>query len=181
VRLPIIVLTCLIATTSASAQATWRGLHFGESLDEVRTQLTAQNMPVATSQEGALQATSDYDLAIPGLRYAFPMRVTFHFDDSAKLADVTLALDLPGMRRYWAAIGSDEALSTFAAEKLMGALSGRYGTPLYRSTACDADTKTPSFCIVSWHATEQTVELERGTSARGMRLLVRYQPLATDL
>ncbi len=177
----LIVVAFTAAATGATAQTTWKGLHFGELREDVRRQLAAQNIAVATSQEGSLQTISDYDLSVPGLRYPFPMLVSFHFDDASNLADVTLSVDLPGMRRYWAAIGPEEALANFAAEKLTGALSGRYGTPLYRSTACDAETKLPSYCIVSWHGAEQTIELERGTNAKGLRLLIRYQPLATDL
>ena len=180
-RAVFVVLACIASTAGASAQNTWKGLHFGESRDDVRNQLAAQSITVETAQDGTLQATKNYELTIPGLRYPFPMLASFHFDDASDLADVTLALDLPAMRLYWAAIGPEDALANFAAEKLTGALSGRYGTPLYRSTACDAETKQPAFCIVSWPGSGQTIELERGTSPKGLRLLVRYQPLANDL
>ena len=181
-RLPLLlVLSLATATTAASAQTTWQGLHFGESRDDVHTQLTAQNLPVGTSQDGSLQSNTDYELPLPGLRHTFPMLVNFHFDDNATLADITLSLDLSGMRRYWAAVGSDEALSSFAAEHLTTALSGRYGAPLYRSTTCDAEPKQGSSCVVSWHGTDQTVELEHLSTPNGPRLLIHYQPLATAL
>jgi hypothetical protein len=172
----------LAATTTAAAQSTWHGVHFGESRDDVRTQLTAQNLPVEASQEGTLQSNTDYELPIPGLRHTFPMFVSFHFDDNNALADVSLTLDVPGMHRYWAIIGSDESLFNFAEEHLIGALSGLYGTPLYRSSACDAEPKQPApVCIYSWRGSDQTVQLERLTTPRGQRLVIRYQPLATDL
>ncbi len=170
------------ASTAASAQTTWHNVHFGESRDDVRSQITAQNMPLSTSQDGTLQANSDYELALPGLRYTFPMLVSFHFDKAAALTDVTLALDLSGMKHNWATIGTDEALINFAAEHLTGALSSIYGTPLYRSTACDTDAKQASaFCILSWRGNNQTVEIEHSNTSHGQRLLIRYQPLASDL
>lgn len=170
------------ATTAASAQATWHGLHFGDSRDNVRDHLTAQNLPVEASQEGTLQSNADYELSIPSLRHTLPMQLSFHFDDNNALADITLALDLPGMKRYWAAIGSDEALFNFAEEHLIGALSGLYGAPLYRSRACDAEPKQPSpVCILSWHGDQQTIQMERQLTPHGQRLVIRYQPLATDL
>jgi hypothetical protein len=178
----LLAVSLAIATAAASAQTTWHNVHFGESRDDVRSQITAQNMPLSTSQDGTLQSNTDYELALPGLRHTFPMLVSFHFADDATLTDVTLALDLPGMKRYWAAIGPDEALLNFAAEHLTGALTSIYGAPLYRSTACDADPKQPSpFCILSWRGADQTVEIERSAGTHGQRLLIRYQPLATDL
>jgi hypothetical protein len=183
VRIPaILVFSCIAAATTASAQTTWKGLHFGESREDVRAQLTAQSFTVEATQDGSLQSTADYELAVPGLRHTFPMIASFQFDDNLALADITLSLDLAGMRRYWATVGPEDALMNFAAEKLTGALSGRYGAPIYRSTACDAELKqNPGFCIVSWRGSEQTVEMERAASAKGLRLLIRYQPLATDL
>jgi len=178
----LLALTLTLATSAASAQNTWHGLHFGESRDDVRAQLTAQNMPSTSSQDGTLQANADYDLLLPGLRYPFPTIVSVHFDDRAALADITLSLDLPGMRRDWAALGSDDALLHFAAEHFTAALSGRYGAPLYSSNSCNIEPKQPSsFCIVSWRGTDQTIELENALTPRGSRLLIRYQPLATDL
>jgi hypothetical protein len=183
VRRSLLLALCLTAaTTAASAQATWRGVHFGESRDDVRSQITAQNMPLSTSQDGTLRTNTDYDLALPGLLHPFPMVVSFHFDDPSTLTDVTLALDLPGMHRYWSPIGADEAILNFAAEHLTSALSSIYGTPLYRSSACDADPKQPSpFCILTWRGKDQTIEIERSSGTHGQRLLIRYQPLATGL
>jgi len=173
---------CLAAATSASAQTTWQNLHFGESHDAVTAQLANQNMPSTTSQDGTVQATADYELRLPGLRYPLPVIVTAHFDTNNALADVTLTLDPVSARHYWPNIGSDDALLHFAAEHFTAALSGRYGAPLFASNSCDADPKQPSpFCIVSWHGTDQTIELERSVTPRGPRLLIRYQPLAGDL
>ncbi len=178
----VLLLALSLVSASACAQSTWHNLHFGQSRDDVRAQLSAQNMPVETSQEGTLQSTTDFELALPGLRYTLPMLASFHFNDAAQLSDVTLTLDLAGMHRYWATLGSDDTLLAFATEHLTSAISGRYGAPIYRSPACDTDPKTqPSFCLFSWHGTEQTIEMERHASARGPRLLIRYQPLATDL
>ena len=117
-----------------------------------------------------------------GLRHTFPMQLSFHFDDNAALTDVTLTLDVPGMRRYWAAVGPDEALFDFAEEHLTAAVSSLYGAPLYRSGACAAEPKQPSpVCLLTWRATDQTVLMERQPSPHGQRLVIRYQPLPTDL
>jgi hypothetical protein len=177
-----LALLLALATAAASAQTTWHNVHFGESRDVVRAQITAQNVPLSTAQDGSLQSNTDYELALPGLRHTFPMLVAFHFDDAATLTDITLTLDLPGMKRYWSTLGPDEALLNFAAEHLTAALSSIYGTPLFHSAACDADPKQPSpFCMLSWRGNNQTVEIERSTTPHGPRLLIRYQPLATDL
>jgi hypothetical protein len=180
-RLVLLFLCSLAITASASAQNTWQNLHFGEPTDSVRSQLATQNIAVATSPEGTLQSTADYQLPIPGLSNTFPMQVNVHFDTQSNLSDVTLALDLLGMRRYWGTVGPDEAIYNFASEKLMGALSGRYGAPIYSSNDCSEPLKPGSYCIVSWHGTDQTIELERALSSRGLRLLIRYQPLVTAL
>ena len=58
-------------------------------------QITAQNMPLSTSQDGALQANTDYELALPGLRHTVPMIVSFHFDDEASLTDVSCLSSRP--------------------------------------------------------------------------------------
>jgi hypothetical protein len=182
VRLLPLTLLLALATATASAQGTWRGLHFGESRDSVNAQFTNLNMPSTTSQDGSVQVNADYELPLPGLRYPFPMIVTAHFDDHGGLSDVTLALDLSSAHHYWANIGSDEALLNFAAQHFTSAISGRYGAPLFTSNACDAEPKQPpTFCIVSWSSPSQTIEIERAITARGPHLLIRYQPLASDL
>jgi hypothetical protein len=182
VRLLPLVLCLTAATATASAQATWHSLHFGESHDAVSAQLTNQNMPSTTTQDGTLQLNTDFEEFLPGLRYAIPMIVSVHFDSNSALTDVTLSLDVPSMHHYWTSIGSDDALLHFAAEHFTSAISGRYGAPLYTSNACDIEPKQPStFCIISWRSTDQTIELERSVTSKGPRLLIRYQPLATDL
>jgi hypothetical protein len=184
-RLLPLVLSLAAATATASAQTTWHNLHFGESRDDVTNQLTNQNMPSTSTQDGNLQANSDYDLYLPGLRYPLPMIVTVHFDDHAALTDITLALNLTSARRSLPSTpstSSDDALLHFAAEHFTAALSGRYGPPLYSSNSCDTEAKQAStFCIVSWRTADQTIELERTITLKGPRLLIRYQPLATDL
>jgi hypothetical protein len=178
----LLVLSLAAATSAASAQSTWQGLHFGQSRDDVRAQITAQNMPVSTSQDGALQSNTDYELVLPGLRHTFPMVASFHFNDDTLLADITLSLDLPAMDRFWSGVGTHEAILNFAAEHLTSALSSIYGAPLYRSAACDAEPKPASpFCILTWRGNAQTVEIERSAGPHGPRLVLRYQPLAAGL
>lgn len=178
----ILVFTLALLTASLHAQGTWGGLHFGQTRDSVRDALSQQNISVTTSQDGTLRGDSDYALWLPGLTQALPMIISAHFDTSSHLSDVTLTLDVLNMRGDWGVHADPEALSTFSAEKLTGALSGRYGAPLYRSSVCDSQpTNASPFCIVSWRGENQTVELQRSTSTTGPRLLVRYQPLATNL
>jgi hypothetical protein len=180
VRLLLLLLLCFATATSASAQTTWHGLHFGESRDDVRSQLAAQNMPVETSPDGALQTNTDYNLPLPGLLYPFPMVANLHFDTNSLLADVTLTLDLPAMRRDWASLGSDQALYNFADDQLTFALAGLYGAPLYSSVPCNVIAETASFpCTILWRGNQQSIELERLSSGR--RLRIHYLPLATGL
>jgi hypothetical protein len=172
----------VISAATLQAQNTWGSLHFGQSRDSARDTLSQQNITVTTSQDGTLRSDSDHPLSLPGLAQPLPMIISVHFDTSGHLSDVTLSLDVANMRGDWGVHADPETLSTFSAEKLTGALSGRYGAPLYRSSVCDSQpTNASPFCIVSWRAENQTVELQRSTSATGPRLLLRYQPLATDL
>jgi hypothetical protein len=167
---------------AASAQDTWHGVHFGEARDDVRTQLAAQNIQLSTTQDGTLQSNSDYELALPSLRHTIPMVLNFHFDDNARLIDVTLALDVVGMHRYWGVLGNDDALFAFAAEHLTSAIASIYGVPLYRSDLCDAAApQGGGFCLQTWRGNGQTVAIERSTGAHAQRFLIRYQPIATDL
>jgi hypothetical protein len=172
------ILACTLALP-ASAQLTWKNLHFGQSRDEARAQLTTQNIAVQNTPDGSLQSTADYELPIPPLQHTFPMVASFHFDDAGQLAEVTLALDVPAMRRYWGTLGTDDALFTFAEEKLITALTGRYGTALYRTPTCDSDPKQS--CTSLWRGPDQSIVLDRLTTPRGPRLIIRYQPLATDI
>jgi hypothetical protein len=181
-RLPLLLLACTLTAAAAPAQTTWHNLHFGQSRDEVRAQLSTQNLSLQTTPDNSLQTAADYDLNLPGLQHPLSMIATFHFSDAGTLADVTLAVDLPAVRRYWAPLGSDDVIVSFVSEKLAIALSGIYGTAIYRSPSCDVSpTPAPAFCTSVWHAQDQTIELDRPISPRGPRLLIRYQPLATDL
>jgi hypothetical protein len=181
-RLPLLALVLPLFPLGLFAQTTWHGLEFGQPRDAVRAQLSSQSIASDVSQDGTLKSTGDYLLPIPGLSQPFPMLANFYFDASSKLSTITLLVDIPGMRHDWSALGGDEALATFAAEKLTGALSGKYGAPLYRSSVCDSQLTAPAaFCIVSWRGPDQTIELERASTPRGPRIIVRYQPLATDL
>jgi hypothetical protein len=181
-RRMLLILTFALLTNALYAQNTWGDLRFGQTRDNVRDVLSQQNISVTTSQDGTLRSDSDYSLWLPGLTQALPVVISVHFDTSSHLSDVTLSLDVAGMRGDWGVHADPETLSTFSAEKLTGALSGRYGAPLYRSSVCDSQpTNASPFCIVSWRGENQTVELQRSTSADGPRLLVRYQPLATNL
>jgi hypothetical protein len=181
----LLTLTLLAVATAAHAQqppvSTWHGLRFGDTRDQVRAQLNAQHIPVETSQEGALQSTTDYDLFLPGLRYTLPLLSSYHFTDAGTLMDVTLTLDLAAMRHNWSSLGTDDAMTRFASEHLAGALAGRYGAPLYRSPACDADAKEPATCAYFWNGPDQSILLERSPSPHGPHLMLRYQMLATDL
>jgi hypothetical protein len=177
----LIVCSLVLMTAEAAAQATWHNMQFGEAPDAVRSTLQQQNISVTASQDGTLKSNSDYFLALPGLLQPFPMLLNVHFDTNIRMSAVTLSLDVANMRGDLGVHGNSEVLATFAAEKLIGALSGRYGAPLYRSGACDTQLTTTSICTVSWRGQEQTIELEHSISANGPHLVVRYQPIATDL
>lgn len=178
-RLALLLSLCL-AATSASAQTLWSGLHFGQSRDAVQAQLTNQNLPVGSTAGGSLQTNSDYPLPLPGLANPIPMVVTFHFDANSNLADISLSLDLPAMRHDWASIGADDALYSFAADKLSLALSGNYGAPTFSSPACNVAAELlTSPCTIQWRTSGQVIQLERVPNGRHLR--VEYLPLATAL
>ncbi|MDE1155594.1 MAG: hypothetical protein PW735_07660 [Acidobacteriaceae bacterium] len=191
-RSPLVLLAALVLASvpaclaQQGAPSTWHGLTFGDSIDSVRTTLNNQQIPTELSQNGSLQSTQDYALFLPGLPSTLPMLSSYHFTPNGGLMDVTLALDLPALRRSWPdATGSDDSLAAFAGERLAGALAGRYGAPLYRSAGCETTSpatgpSTPE-CIVFWSGPQQTVVLERRHTAHGEHLIVRYQMLATDL
>src|SRR5947209_19874120 len=103
------LLLVLALATTASAQTTWHNLRFGESRDEVRSALAAQSFPVETSAEGSLQSVSDYQLLLPGMRYALPLRADFHFTDAGGLMNVVPSPDIRGMRKNFPHRGSEEA------------------------------------------------------------------------
>jgi hypothetical protein len=177
----IFVLSIALATEVAQGQTTWHNMQFGESSDAIRATLQQQSISVTASRDGTLSSSSDYFLAIPGVVQPFPMQLKVHFDSNQRMNAVTLSLDIANMRGDWGVRGSSEVLATFAAEKLTGALSGRYGAPLYRSSPCDAEVTTATFCTITWRGQDQTIELEHSMSANGPRVVVRYQPLANDL
>jgi len=177
---------CLTLTlaTASHAQTTWKNLHFGETRTQVRAQLASENFAVETSQEGSLEATSDYDIQLPGMRRTLPLRAGFHFDDGGGLIDITLFLDLAAMKRTYADLGSDDAFLTFAAERFTRALTDKYGIPILKRPDCDADAatlaKTPTaFCAINWRDPGQSIELNWFTHTP--RLFIRYQMLAADL
>lgn len=167
----------LALSAAASAQVTWHDLHFGDTRDNIRAQLSAQGIPTEVSQEGALQSTGDYELFLPGLSHTVPLLTSFHFTPAGTLMDVTLIVDLAAMRHQWSDTPIADDLGDFAAQHLGGALAGRYGAPLYHSPSCDAQGKEPSTCVVFWNGPEQSIALEH----RGALVLVRYQMLAKDL
>lgn len=175
-RLTLLLLLC---TASASAQTTWHGLRFGESHDQIVSQLTTQNMPVESTPDGNLQANTDVELPLPGLHYPVPMVATFHLDANSNLADIDLSLDLHDMRRYWAALGPDAALFNFASEQFTLSLAGLYGTPIYTSPGCNIVSETPPPCTILWHGDNQSIALERTPADH--HLSIHYLPIANSL
>jgi hypothetical protein len=177
--LAILLFSFSLAATSSSAQTTWDTLNFGQSRDSVHAYLDNQNLAVSSTPDNNLQTNSDYPILIPGLLYPIPVMVTFQFDANSHLAEITLALDLPAMRHDWAAIGPDEALYTFASDKLAFALAGQYGAPTFSSSTCNAATEaTP--CTLQWHgSTNQSIQLERIPTGRHLR--IHYLPQAPTL
>jgi hypothetical protein len=183
-RITIALFSFLLFTLSASAQTTWKNLHFGQNRDDVRAQLTAENFPVETSQEGSLQSVTNYDILLPGMRNTLPLRADFHFTDDGGLMDITLSVDFPAMRRTYPNLGGDDVMLAFAADKFTRALTDKYGIPLFKRPDCDADAatlaKSPSaFCTINWRDAAQSVELN--WFPHSPRLFIRYQMLAPDL
>ncbi len=180
------IVTALLAlalATSACAQTTWKNLHFGQNPDQVRAALAAQGIPVATSQEGSLQSTSDYQLLLPGLRRSLPVRADFRFTDAGGLMDVTLYLDLAAMRENYTELRTDESLLNFASDKLTRALTDIYAAPVSTTSECDTDPAAlaakPIGCTIDWHGTGQSISIDWLT--RPSHLYIRYQMLAPDL
>jgi len=177
------LLLLLTLATTAAAQTTWHNLHFGASREEVRSALTAQSFPVETSAEGSLQSVSDYQLLLPGMRYALPFRADFHFTDAGALMNIVLSLDIPSMRQNFATVGNEEALMLFAASRLNRALADKYGPPLDSQIDCTADAATlakrPVACTTNWRDIGQSIELNWVT--RVPHLFIRYQMLSPDL
>jgi hypothetical protein len=182
-KIPTLLLTLALAAT-ASAQTTWKNLHFGQTREDVRSALAAQSFPVETSQDGSLQSVSNYNMLLPGMRNALPLRADFHFTDDGGLMDITLSVDFAAMRRVYPNLGGDDILLAFAADKFNRALTDKYGIPLFKRPDCDADAatlaKTPSAaCTINWRDPAQSVELNWFTHSP--RLFIRYQMLAADL
>ncbi len=178
------IFLALALSTTVSAQTTWKNLHFGQTRDDVRAALAAQNFPVETSQEGSLQSVSNYDILLPGMRNTLPLRADFHFTDDGGLMDVTLSVDFAAMKRNYPNIGGDDVLLAFAADKFTRSLTDKYGIPLFKREACDADAatlaKTPTaFCTINWRDPAQSIELNWFTHSP--RLFIRYQMLVADL
>jgi hypothetical protein len=178
------LLVTILLTVSASAQTTWKNLHFGDTRDVVRSALAAQNFAVETSQDGSLQSVSNYDILLPGMRNTLPLRANFHFADSGGLMDVTLSLDFPAMRHIYPNLRGDDVMLAFAADKFNRALTDKYGIPLFKRAECDADAvtlaKTPNaVCTINWRDPAQSIELDWLTHTP--RLFIRYQMLSPDL
>jgi hypothetical protein len=179
------LLTTLLAltlATSVRAQSTWKNLHFGQTRDDVRAALAAQSIAVETSQEGSLQSTSDYQLMLPGLRRALPLRTDFRFTDAGGLMNITLYLDIPSMKQDYTEFRTDEALLAFASDKLTRALTDIYAAPLSTTSECETDLNTatkPIGCTINWHGTGQSIAIDWLT--RPSHLYIRYQMLAPDL
>lgn len=164
---------------AAQQPSTWHGLHFGDTVDQVKAQLAAQDISTSTSLDGVLSAVKDYDLELPGLSHAITLLPRFHFTTDGRLQDVTLPVDLAGMRREWnGTTGNDSTTLLFAQQHLAGALAGIYGAPIYTSPGCDVAAKDPAAtCVLFWKGDAQTITLERS----GSSLFVRYQTVVTDL
>jgi hypothetical protein len=118
------------------------------------------------------------------MRRTLPLRADFHFTDEGGLMDVTLSLDFAAMKRNYSDIGGDEALLAFTAERFTRALTDKYGIPLFKRPACDADAPTlakqpNALCTINWRDPGQSIELNWFTHAP--RLFIRYQMLAPDL
>ena len=152
----------------------------GESRDGVHAKLDNLNLPVSSTPDNNLQTNSDYPLILPGLIYPLPVMVTFRFDANSRLAETNLSLDLPAMRRDWAALGSDEALFAFATDKLSFNLAGVYGPPVLNTPARDAATE-PVPCTIEWRdpIRNELIQLER--IPNGHHLRINYLPVTGSL
>jgi len=174
------LLLAVAAATAASAQVPWSAVSMGESRDGVHAKLDNLNLPVSSTPDNNLQTNSDFPLILPGLLYPIPVMVTFRFDANSRLAETTLSLDLPAMRRDWAALGSDEALYTFAADKLAFNLAGVYGPPVLSTPTCDAPTEATA-CTLEWRDPNlrQQIQLER--IPNGHHIHLSYLPITGSL
>jgi hypothetical protein len=170
-RLPLAILLFILSAATASAQVPWSSVSLGDSRDGAHAKLDNLNIPVSSTPDQNLQTNSDFPLVLPGLLYPLPVMVTFRFDSNSRLAEITVALDLPAMRHEWAALGSDEALFNFADDKLAFALAGVYGPPVFSSLACNAETAAP--CTLQWrdNGRNQVVQLERIPTGHHLRLI----------
>jgi len=155
----------------------WSSVTLGDTRDSAHSKLDNLNIPVSSTPDANLQTNTDFPLILPGLLYPLPVMVTFRFDANSRLAEITLNLDLPAMRRDWAALGSDEALYNFADDKLAFALAGAYGAPSFSSPACNAEAPTTP-CTTQWRDANrsQVIQLER--IPNGHHLRIDYLPLA---
>jgi hypothetical protein len=183
VKLPTLLFTLTLAITS-HAQATWKGLHFGQSRDEVRNTLAAQHVDVETSQEGSLQSVTDYQLFVPGLRHTLPFHTDLRFTDDGGLMDITLWLNLRALRESYPEYTTDDTLLGFASDRLTRSLTNIYAAPVTTTSECDADPATlaksqPVGCTINWHSPAQSVSIDWLTHPA--HLFIRYQMLSPDL
>ena len=174
----LVALLALCAT--ANAQVPWSAVSLGDTRDRVHAKLDNLNIPISSTPDTNLQTNTDFPLVLPGLLYSLPVMVTFRFDANSRLAETNLSLDLPAMRRDWAALGSDEALYTFAADKLAFNLAGVYGPPVLSTPTCDAPTEATA-CTLEWRDPNlrQQIQLER--IPNGHHIHLSYLPLTRSL
>ena len=165
------------------AQTTWKGLQFGQPRAAARAQLESQSIAAENTLEGALQSTSDYDLYLPGFTRALPLKVDLRFVDD-HLTDVNLSLDVAAMRHNFPELGDEASLLTFAATRLTGVLTAKYGTPIARDASCDTVAAslvkhTAPACVTLWRGEHQAIGLNWFDHTG--RLSIRYEMLTTDL
>ena len=177
-RLPLALLLATL-TTTASAQ-TWAGAALGQSRDSLQTQFNNANLQVSLPpRRRPPKPTPPSPSLSPAFSTPFPMMATFHFDTNSRLAETSLSLDLPAMRHDYAALGSDESLFAFAADKLAFVFSGEYGAPVFATTSCNAETTTAP-CTIEWRINPaQVVQLERIPA--GHHLRIHYLPTAAPI
>jgi hypothetical protein len=177
----ITALFALTLATTVSAQTTWRNLRFGMNTDEIRNNLSAQDIIVSTNNEGSLEASSDAQINIPGLIHAIPVRPEFRFTPVGGLMDITLHLDFAATRQNYTQYHTDADTLTFVADSFTRALTGIYGSPIFTTPGCEIEpaSANAATCTTTWHGTGQSVSIE--WTNHSPHLFIRYQMLSPDL